>query len=102
MTSFNVILIQEHWLFQFQIHKLGEIAAEIYFEGKSVDIQNNINPSQQPRGYGGCCNSCAELSRYLIFSVLFLSNTFPFFVKNFHFSDATETCFADLIEHLIF
>ena len=49
----NVILIQEHWLFQFQIHKLGEIAAEIYFEGKSVDIQNNINPSQQPRGYGG-------------------------------------------------
>jgi hypothetical protein len=23
------------------------------FEGKSVDIQNNINPSQQPRGYGG-------------------------------------------------
>jgi ribosomal protein L44E len=48
----NVILIQEHWLFQFQIHKLGEIAADICFEGKSVDIQNNINPSQQPRGYG--------------------------------------------------
>ena len=34
-------------------HKLGEIAADICFEGTSVDIQSNINPSQQPRGYGG-------------------------------------------------
>jgi hypothetical protein len=34
--------------------------------------------------------------------VLFLSNTFPFFVKFVHFSDGIETCFSDLIEHLIF
>jgi hypothetical protein len=50
-----IILPQEHWLFEFQLHLLGEIGVDIYYIGKAVDIHvnNNIQPIQLPRGYGG-------------------------------------------------
>ena len=49
----NLILLQEHWLFQFQLNLLGEICEDICYEGKAVDLYNNIQPAQVPRGYGG-------------------------------------------------
>ncbi|CAG2222940.1 unnamed protein product [Mytilus edulis] len=49
----DIILIQEHWLFQFQIHLINEIGTNLNFEGKAVDKYNNIHPAQVPRGYGG-------------------------------------------------
>jgi hypothetical protein len=42
-----------HWLFEFQLHLLGEIGADISYIGKVVDMNNNIQPTQLPRGYGG-------------------------------------------------
>jgi hypothetical protein len=32
---------------------LGEIGADISYIGKAVDVNNNIQPTQLPRGYGG-------------------------------------------------
>ena len=49
----DIILLQEHWLFEFQLHLLGEIGADISYIGKAVDMNNNIQPTQLPRGYGG-------------------------------------------------
>ena len=49
----NFILLQEHWLFQFQLNLLGEICEDICFEGKAVDLYNIIRPAQVPWGYGG-------------------------------------------------
>ena len=37
----NLILLQEHWLFQFQLNLLGEICEDICYEGKAVDLYNN-------------------------------------------------------------
>jgi hypothetical protein len=32
---------------------LGEIGADISYIGKAVDVNNNIQPTHLPRGYGG-------------------------------------------------
>jgi hypothetical protein len=39
-------------------------------------------------------NGCSELSRYLIYSVLFLINTFLLFVRFVHFSDGNRNMFC--------
>ena len=49
----HIVLIQEHWLFQCQIYKIGEIDSNICYAAKGVDINNPIQPTQLPRGYGG-------------------------------------------------
>ena len=49
----DIIMIQEHWLFNFQLHKLNEIHQEMRGVGKAVDDDNPIVPIQKPRGYGG-------------------------------------------------
>ncbi|CAG2197359.1 unnamed protein product [Mytilus edulis] len=49
----DLILIQEHWLFQTQIHLLGEIHENINYIGKGVDINEPLLPICMPRGYGG-------------------------------------------------
>ena len=53
LKTHHIILLQEHWLFQFQIHILNEVSENICFTGKSVDLNNSIQPTQLPRGYGG-------------------------------------------------
>ncbi|XP_071133057.1 uncharacterized protein [Mytilus edulis] len=45
--------IKEHWLFQTQIHLLGEIHENINYIGKGVDINEPLLPICMPRGYGG-------------------------------------------------
>ena len=49
----DFILIQEHWLFDCNLHKLKEISSSYTGTGKHVDTGNQILPVQMPRGYGG-------------------------------------------------
>ena len=51
--DYQILLIQEHWLFQFQIQLLGEIGENICYAGKGVDLNDPIQPVQLPRGHGG-------------------------------------------------
>ena len=49
----DVILIQEHWLFDCKLHILNEISNIYCGTGKAVDTGDPILPVQMPRGYGG-------------------------------------------------
>ena len=49
----DIILLQEHWLFQCQIDELGEIRENTCYAGKGADKNNTIETTQMPRGYGG-------------------------------------------------
>ena len=49
----DIVLIQEHWLFHFQINLLEQIHEDINAAGKGADMNNPIHPMQIPRGYGG-------------------------------------------------
>ena len=46
-------MIQEHWLFENQLHLIGEIDKEIYYAAKGVDKYDPLPPKYLPRGYGG-------------------------------------------------
>ena len=48
--SADFILIQEHWLFNCNLHKLKEISSSYTGTGKSIDTGNLILPVQMPRG----------------------------------------------------
>ena len=49
----QIILLQEHWLFQAQIHMIGELSNNINYAGKGVDINEQLLLISMPRGYGG-------------------------------------------------
>ena len=49
----DIILIQEHWLFQAQIHLIGELHSQINYAAKGVDINDPLLPISMPRGYRG-------------------------------------------------
>lgn len=49
----DILLLQEHWLFDCNLHKLKEINSYYSGCGKAVDTGNPIPPIQMPRGYGG-------------------------------------------------
>lgn len=51
--AYEVILIQEHWLFDFELQLLNEIHENINGIGKAVDSDNNFEFSNLRRGYGG-------------------------------------------------
>ena len=53
MRHANIILLQEHWLFQCQLYQLGEIHNDLCHVGKGVDKYEEIDQSKLPRGYGG-------------------------------------------------
>ena len=53
MKEVDILLVQEHWLFNFQLHMFNEISSSIKGVGKAVDDMNPISPVQKPRGYGG-------------------------------------------------
>jgi endonuclease/exonuclease/phosphatase family metal-dependent hydrolase len=53
LQTYDIILIQEHWLFQVQIHLISKIHGEINYVGKGVDINDLLLPVSMPRGYGG-------------------------------------------------
>lgn len=51
--STDIVLIQEHWLFDYELHLLNEIHEKFTGVGKSIDsdVINEVNYSK--RGYGG-------------------------------------------------
>jgi hypothetical protein len=51
--NYNILLLQEHWLFDFQLNLISEIGTDICYEAKAVDMISKIQPAQVPRGYGG-------------------------------------------------
>ena len=54
LLQFNdIIFIHEHWLFQAQLHLLGEINEHINYVDKGVDKNDLILPICMPLGYGG-------------------------------------------------
>ena len=53
LQTYDIILIQEHWLFQVQIHLISEIHGEINYVGEGVDINDPLLPVSMPRDYGG-------------------------------------------------
>jgi hypothetical protein len=53
LKQHQIILIQEHWLFEAQINTIGDLNKNINFVGKEVDKYNPVLPKSMPRGYGG-------------------------------------------------
>jgi exonuclease III len=53
LQTYDIILIQEHWLFQVQIHLISEVHGEINYVGKGVDINDPLLPVSMPKGYDG-------------------------------------------------
>ncbi|XP_063397223.1 uncharacterized protein LOC134681515 [Mytilus trossulus] len=51
--STDIFLIEEHWLFNFQLNLLNELNQNICGIEKEVDDKDTINPTNLPRGYGG-------------------------------------------------
>lgn len=51
MRHANIILLQEHWLYQCQLYQLGEIHNDLCHVGKGVDKYEEIDQSNLPRGY---------------------------------------------------
>lgn len=49
----DIVFLQEHWLFDCQLHVLNEISELCVGKGKAVDTGDLILPVQMPRGYGG-------------------------------------------------
>ena len=48
-----VVLVQEHWYFDCQLHRLNSVSSDFIGRGKAVDTGDPILPLQMPRGYGG-------------------------------------------------
>lgn len=53
MPNNDIILIQEHWLFQSQLHLINELHDNINYVAKGVDINDPLMPISMPRGHGG-------------------------------------------------
>ena len=53
MRHANIILLQEHWLYQCQLYQIGEIHNDLCHVGNGVDKYDEIDQSKLPRGYGG-------------------------------------------------
>ena len=52
-NSVDIFLLQEHWLFDFELSELSEIYPKILGKGKAVDTDDPIPATYLPRGYGG-------------------------------------------------
>ena len=49
----DILAIQEHWLFNFQLSNIGKTFVTHQAFSKAVDEDNPLPPNQKPRGYGG-------------------------------------------------
>jgi exonuclease III len=53
LQNFDIVCIQEHWLFNFEKSSM-EAASDIHAcHAKSIDDLEPVSPFQRPRGYGG-------------------------------------------------
>ena len=53
LDSYDILVIQEHWLFSFQLLNLENIFPSHFSYSKAVDEDDPLPPCQKPRGYGG-------------------------------------------------
>jgi endonuclease/exonuclease/phosphatase family metal-dependent hydrolase len=53
MKHSDIILLQEHWLFNYELPSLECIHPNLSAAGKATDDENPIAALQKPRGYGG-------------------------------------------------
>ena len=49
----DIILIQEHWLYEFEIKDLANYLPDFCYAGKATDTYDPILPIFKPRGKGG-------------------------------------------------
>ena len=49
----DILAVQEHWLFNFEQQKIGQLDVAFSYAAKSVDDEDPISPFQRRRGYGG-------------------------------------------------
>ncbi|XP_063427548.1 uncharacterized protein LOC134711049 [Mytilus trossulus] len=53
MENYDILLLQEHWLFHAQLHYLQEIGKCTNYAAKGSDEYDPIQPTFLPRGHGG-------------------------------------------------
>ena len=53
LKKHDILAIQEHWLFNFQLQDLEKTFCSHFVHSKAVDDYNPLPPTQKPRGYGG-------------------------------------------------
>ena len=53
LKTYDILFIQETWLFNFQLLLLREYFSSHVSFHKAVDENNPLPPMQKPRGYGG-------------------------------------------------
>ena len=53
LKSCDILAIQEHWLFNFQLQEIEKMFSSHSSYSKAVDDENPLPPTQKPRGYGG-------------------------------------------------
>ena len=53
LKKHDILAIQEHWLFNFQLQDLEKTFCSHFVHSKAVDDDNPLPPTQKPRGYGG-------------------------------------------------
>ena len=49
----DILMIQEHWLFECELKLLCECHKDLSGSGKAVDSNDPLPPTMMPRGYGG-------------------------------------------------
>ena len=53
LKSYDVLAVQEHWLFSFQLSSFDKQLTSDHSYSKAVDTDDPLLPTQKPRGYGG-------------------------------------------------
>lgn len=53
LNSVDILCIQEHWLFNFQLENLNSFNPKFCVASKAVDDSEPILPIHKPKGYGG-------------------------------------------------
>lgn len=53
LKTCDILAIQEHWLFNFQLQDIEKMFTSHSAFSKAVDDDNPLPPTQKPRGYGG-------------------------------------------------
>ena len=58
LKSYDVLAVQEHWLFTFQLSNFDNHFNTHYTYSKAVDSENPLPPTQKPQGYGEVAILC--------------------------------------------
>ena len=53
LKTCDILAIQEHWLFSFQLGSIETNFVSHHAYSKAVDDNDPLPPNQKPRGYGG-------------------------------------------------